>query len=385
MRPGQRLLALDRLRSFLIALVVLHHAMLAYCHFGHINHRHYVLSTAPVVDARRWAGFDILVALNDAYFMPLMFLLSGLFVRSSLGRKGIRPFLNDRLLRLGVPFAAAVLTVVPLAYYPSWLEAGGAPGFLAFWATMVTAGPWPSGPPWFVAVLLAFDGAAATVFVLLRRSQKLPATPLSTPSRAFALLLVCLVLTYLPLLAAFGPSRWIGLGPLAVQASRIGLYAISFAAGAVLGTEALEAGVSPFRDALIRRWPSWMVLAGFTAAILIATLAARIRFGSVLPLWLWLIVQGIALASFCATACFALPALFLRFAGRSRRYWESFAACSYGIYLVHYPIVTWTQYGLLDAPLAAVIKAPVTFAVAVLTSWIATSLLRRAPGISQLI
>ena len=106
-------------------------------------------------------GFDVLVMLNDSFFMPLMFVLSGLFVWGGLQRKGVRQFLQDRLLRLGAPFAVAVLTIVPLAYYPSWLQAGGAPGFAAFWTTMVTSGHWPSGPPWFVGVLLAFDGLSA--------------------------------------------------------------------------------------------------------------------------------------------------------------------------------------------------------------------------------
>ena len=88
------------------------------------DHRHYLLSTAPVVDAQRWGGFDVLVTLNDSFFMPLMFLLSGLFVWQALRRRGAWVYLRNRVFRLGVPFAAAVLTIVPAAYYPSWLQAG---------------------------------------------------------------------------------------------------------------------------------------------------------------------------------------------------------------------------------------------------------------------
>jgi fucose 4-O-acetylase-like acetyltransferase len=113
---GERLLALDQLRGFVIVLVVLHHAILAYCTFGHIDRVHYVLSTAPIVDAQRWIGFDLAVSLNDGFFMPQLFLLSGLFVRDDLARKKPFGFLRGRLLRLGLPFAVAELTVVPLAY-----------------------------------------------------------------------------------------------------------------------------------------------------------------------------------------------------------------------------------------------------------------------------
>ena len=64
-----RLVALDNLRGFVVLLVVLHHAVLAYWVFGHVDHLHDALSTAPVVDPQRWAGFDVLVLLNDSFFM----------------------------------------------------------------------------------------------------------------------------------------------------------------------------------------------------------------------------------------------------------------------------------------------------------------------------
>lgn len=77
---NHRLAAVDHLHGIFVALDVLHRAVLAYCRFSYTNHRHYLLSTAPVVDAQRWGEFDVLATLNDSFFMPLMFLLSGLFV-----------------------------------------------------------------------------------------------------------------------------------------------------------------------------------------------------------------------------------------------------------------------------------------------------------------
>ena len=75
---------------------------------------------------------------NDGFFMPLMFLLAGLFVRPSLARKGLGRYLADRALRLGVPLLVGVATVIPLSYYATYLQAGGSGGFVAFWAHMVT-------------------------------------------------------------------------------------------------------------------------------------------------------------------------------------------------------------------------------------------------------
>ena len=170
-RCDLRLLALDQLRGFIIVLVVLHHAILAYCTFGHIDRVHYALSTAPIVDTHRWVGFDLVVMLNDGFFMPLLFLLSGLFVPGGLARRTPVQFLRGRLLRLGLPFAVAELTLVPLAYYPSFLQAGGTSGFPAFWTQTITTGPWPSGPPWFIGILLLFDVVAALLFMLPHRAR----------------------------------------------------------------------------------------------------------------------------------------------------------------------------------------------------------------------
>ena len=41
--------------------------------------------------------------------------------------------------------------------------------------------------------------------------------------------------------------------------------------------------------------------------------------------------------------------------------WDSLRGNAYGIYLVHYAFVTWLQYALLHAPLAAMVKAALVF------------------------
>ena len=42
--------------------------------------------------------------------------------------------------------------------------------------------------------------------------------------------------------------------------------------------------------------------------------------------------------------------------------------------------MTWMQFGLLDVPLSAIAKAGLTFAVALLLSWVLIALSRRGPG-----
>ena len=81
---AQRIPAFDYLRVFVIFLVVVHHAVMAYCTGGNPAHGgSYINGSAPLVDGAQWGGFNLVVMWNDGFFMPLMFLLAGLFVRPS--------------------------------------------------------------------------------------------------------------------------------------------------------------------------------------------------------------------------------------------------------------------------------------------------------------
>jgi glucan biosynthesis protein C len=70
---------IDNLKSFITILIVAHHAALAYTTFSYFDRSTYINSTHPVVDNVRCIGLDVFANFNDAFFMPLMFLISGLF------------------------------------------------------------------------------------------------------------------------------------------------------------------------------------------------------------------------------------------------------------------------------------------------------------------
>ena len=95
--------ALDRARTFLTLVVLIHHAVIPYTYFGH-------------TDPKFFLGFDMIVLATDSFFMAMFFFLSGLFVWPSLTHKAPSVFFRDRLLRLGLPFAVAAVTIIPIAY-----------------------------------------------------------------------------------------------------------------------------------------------------------------------------------------------------------------------------------------------------------------------------
>src|SRR5262249_43555160 len=132
-----RNLALDRARTFLTLVVLLHHAVIPYTYFGH-------------TDPKYFFGFDMIVLATDSFFMAMFFFLSGLFAWSGIARKGPANYLADRLVRLGLPFVICAFTLIPLAYYAISLRHHPEIGFSEYYWKTITVGPWPSGPIWFL-------------------------------------------------------------------------------------------------------------------------------------------------------------------------------------------------------------------------------------------
>ena len=388
---GARDASLDYLRAFIVLLVLLHHSVLAYADFWPAQPKTFTILSAPIVDLQRWAGFDVIAMFNDTFFMALMFLLSGLFVWPSLERKGSARFLRDRALRLGVPFAVAAGVLAPFAYYPSYAVIGVHPGFLAYAHAWLSLGYWPAGPAWFIWLLLVFDGVAAGLYAL--RLRWLESTRvrrlLGVRDRApafVAILIVVSALVYVPMELAFGADSWPILGPFTCQVRRLFLYASYFAAGIQLGAAGTQSGILARNAGLARRWPIWLSagLAAFALRlVVIVTLVLPVASNhQPLPLTPRLL-SDVTLVLCCGTISVAFIALFRRFAVAHRALFDSLSASSYGMYLVHYPVVVWLQFALLTVALSPIAKGAIVFVGAVVLSWGAVVTLRRVPVIAR--
>jgi peptidoglycan/LPS O-acetylase OafA/YrhL len=348
---------------------------------------------APIVDAQRWGGFDLLAIFNDTFFMALMFLLSGLFVWPSLKRKGGARFLRDRILRLGLPFAVAAGILMPLAYYPSYAVTGADPGFAAYARAWLSLGFWPSGPAWFISLLFVFDAVAAVVYILWRRWTANRQGPqhlglYGRPAAFVAMLLAVSALVYVPMELNFGALRWLAFGPFLFQASRPLLYATYFLAGLQLGAFGTESNFLAHNGELARRWRIWLS-AGLAAYVLqlgvIAMLVLPVNRDHLpLPLAARLL-NDFTFVLCCGTISFAFIVIFRRFAVARRPIFDNLSASSYGMYLVHYPVVVWLQFAMLAISLSPIAKASIVYTGAVAQSWAIVVALRRAPVIARVL
>jgi peptidoglycan/LPS O-acetylase OafA/YrhL len=379
-----RIAALDRARTFVTLLVLLHHSVINYTWFGN-------------GDPKRWLGFDLVVLFNDSFFMAFMFFISGLFVRNSLARKGSAVFLRERAWRLGVPFLISIFVLMPIAYYPSFLRYH-LPGttdfnFLHFWWRTLTVGPWPSGPAWFLWVLLALDVMAAAVWWIgpgmMDALGRLIYAARDRPMTAFVVFVIVSITAYLPMHLAFGDISWLEWDgfPLPIQTSRILLYTAYFFAGVGVGAVNLRAGLLAENGELPRRWPVWLGFAlVFYVAILVVVYAHHnwvADFDS--PPLLWKTSYGLAFATYSAAMAFTVSAIFLRFADSSWRLLDALQPSAYGVYLLHYIFIIWLQYAVYDYSFPAFVKFAIVFAGTLSMSWGLTVMLRKIPAVARMI
>src|SRR5258706_293728 len=316
-----RIVPLDRARTFIILLVLLHHSVINYTWFGH-------------GDPMRWLGFDLVVLFNDSFFMACMFFISGLFVRDSLMRKGSAIFLRDRAWRLGVPFLISIFVLMPIAYYPTFLRYH-LPGrtdfnFLHFWWHTLTVGPWPSGPAWFLWVLLAFDAMAAALWWIapgmIDALGRLIYVARDRPMTVFGVFVIVSITAYLPMHLAFGDISWLEWDgfPLPIQTSRMLLYPACF-------------------------------------------------------------FSGLAFAAYSAAMAFTVSAFFLRFAESGWRLLDALQPSAYGVFLLHYIFIIWLQYVVYDYPFPAGVKFAIVLSGTLSMSWGITVMLRKIPAVARMI
>ena len=385
-------IALVNLRAIVILIVLAFHSVLPYLAFlpptpYPFDSAPYLWLAFPIIDSRRWFGFDLFCAWQDVGLMSLMFFLSGLFVPSSLASKGSWKFLSDRLLRIGLPFALAVIFLAPLAYYAAYRTTAVDPGLDAYLQHWLALPFWPCGPQWFLGELLAFNILAIALHRFLpgwnQHLVRLAGFADGNPVRFLVILVTLSSLAYIPLVLVYSPFAWVNIGPVAFQPSRPLHYLVYFLAGVAVGTYGLGRGLLDCDGVLARRWRAWLA-AAFAGFLLWAapTSVTVADWSNASPIAKFAAGAGFVVA--CATGCLCALAICLRFAHWRAWAFDSLSANAYRMYLIHYVFAVWLQYTLLDTGLFAIGKAAIVFGGTLLMSWsIAAAMAGALPVLRQ--
>lgn len=131
---------LDNLRSALTALVIFHHAALP---FGGIGSWLY---ESPYHSQQSSFILVTFVAVNQSYFMGMLFFISGHFSAIAASHKSWKAFSLDKLKRLGIPVVVYTLFLQPLVIFiVRWSQHGPiVPALLEYWKSLNGA----RGPVW---------------------------------------------------------------------------------------------------------------------------------------------------------------------------------------------------------------------------------------------
>lgn len=345
------------LRVGAIVLVLIHHVALTY---SGVAPWYYV---EPTENFGVFIGFLVLVLFNQAFFMGLLFMLSGYFTPVSYDRKGFKRFLRNRFVRLGIPLIVYIFLLNPLATFAGYtyitqvyLEGIHIP-YEDFYLSALNA-----GPLWFLQVLLLFVvGYGLWRLAMVAPMAKQDATPQSSESRDEATRrvappsLAAIGLFILGLAAATFVWRiWVPMGtfvPIIAlpSASHMPQYLSLFVIGAVA-----------FRQNWFHTLPAAYGRIGGVATLLSILLFFPVLLlsdenwmgGSSLPAFLFALWESI----FCVNICLALLVYFRgRFtqAGSRGAFLSNHA---YTVFIIHGPILAWYAYGLQGIALHPLLK-----------------------------
>jgi surface polysaccharide O-acyltransferase-like enzyme len=250
-------------------------------------------------------------------------------------------------------------------------------------------GDWPTGPAWFIWLLLAFDLAGAALFAIApnfgEMLGRLASKAREHPVRFFLLLVAASAAVFIPMSVIFGPMDWTSVGPFQFQTSRLFHYAVYFFAGIGVGAYGIERGLLAPDGKLARHWGRWTVWMVFAFLSSVVFFLIAISKNSQMSANTANLIGGAFFVLACGSISFAFLALFVRFATRRRWIYDSLSDNEYGMYLIHYMFVSWLQLAMLGFSLPAIEKGILVFAGVLLMSWGTSAALRSIPGVSRIV
>lgn len=334
---------IDWLRVIAIFLVFVYHSI-----------RPFGSEDFHVINARSYAGVDVIETILPIFGMPLVFLISGAGAYYALGKRSGGRYLWERVLRLLVPFFVGMVTYIPLLVYLERVHHGDFAGSFAAFMGQYFDGLYAFGGDfawmglhlWYLALLFLFTLLLLPLMAWLRHSAA-GTRALAWHSRVFARpgMIYLMALPLLAISILLDPDTPWGIRELGGWT--IWEYLVLFLYGFLL-----VAGDNIQGSIRRQRWPSLLVgLASFVAAAAIRLAPGEYGFGSV-PYALYM-----ALVVVCAwsllLAVWGFSMVYLNFG--TRALWLANEAVL-PFYIMHQALIIIIGFFVLNWPIHDALK-----------------------------
>jgi fucose 4-O-acetylase-like acetyltransferase len=339
---------MDAGRSLAMLLSTLTHASISYVVVGSPD------IAWHVQDAHAWKGADVVYWWIRAFDMQLFLVMSGFLAARAYDSRGPAAFAANRGRRIGLPFLAACLVVLPVMYVvwgAGWIHSGRATESevlrMHFHDRVLRRGMWGPAHLWFLEYLLLMCAAYLLVRLAWERLSPgfrarlassgparlldrllLPPTAFLVPTLTSAAILLAHPFVYVSIENSFAP-----------RGARFAYYVVYFLYGCWMSHHAAD----------LRRFASgaWLWLAASVPAFLwVLDLVVSHPDGRYVGADRWALAAAGALAA--STATFGIFALLLRHADRPSRVVRWISDSAFWVYLVHMPVVGAFQLLLAD-------------------------------------
>lgn len=321
----KRIYYFDFIRVYLAILVFYHHSAIS---FGASGGWYYI---SEQVSRLGQALLLVNMGIDQSYFMSLFFFISAYLLPASFDRKGVRAFIKDRMIRLGIPLALYYFILHPLLVL--WIRGSwGKPGL---------------GPMWFVFTLLIFE----LIYVGYRYVRK-GQSSIGITQRSWVMIPVFVLVTGL---VAFVIRLWMPIGK-EVFGLQLGYF--------TLYTAMYFLGIVAYRKKLLDRL---MMRKGYTwlAVVVFLLIPSLIYFGVATPDFQKLLTGGrnvyalyyaIWESLMCVGICYFLLAFGKSYLNRSFPVIQRLSQNSYSFYIVHPFAVVGCVFVAEMLPVAPIVR-----------------------------
>ena len=344
----------------MILLVISMHAADTYSPLGN-----WYFVERPPISHLTLLTFAVWQMYLQSFFMGLLFFVAGVFVPSSIDRKGPAQFLRDRAFRLGLPVLLYMFVLGPVTEYyisHSWT----APYSFAheWWHHIADLEVLQeNGPLWFLLALLIFSAVYAA-----RYARPQERAPRPVPGNGALVLFAIIMAAGRFAIRGLFPDRSI----LNMHIGDFSQYILLFAAGIVASRNGW------LRDFPYERGVRWIVVVlplGFLAWL------AIVLGGSVHDGWNW---RSAAFSVWESVTCVAMSAgllvVFREKANGENALTQFLSRNAFSVYVFHPPFVILGARLLWDLAWPAVPKFVLLTILAAITTFAASELVfRRIP------